>query len=83
MKHKKPTIKASSIVSTNPEPTQENKGIVYQSTKWVPFFKDTKNIYVNDLALRYRRSATMAAIINSKVNYTIGCLLYTSDAADE
>jgi len=69
---KKNSIKASSIQSTNPEPTQEKKGITQQQTKWVPFFKDTSNVYVNDLALRYRRSATTAAIINSKVNYSIG-----------
>lgn len=66
------TIKASSIQSTNPEPTNEKKNITTQITKWVPFFKDTNNVYVNDLALRYRRSATMASIINSKVNYSVG-----------
>ena len=68
----RPKIKASSIKSVNPEPTRENKDIINQSTDWVPFFKDTNNKYVNDLALRYRRSATTAAIINAKVNYTTG-----------
>jgi hypothetical protein len=68
----KRTIKASSIQSVNPEPTKENRDIINQSTKWVPFFKDTKNLYVNDLALRYRRSATTASLINASVNYTIG-----------
>ena len=66
------TIKASSIQSVNPEPTREKKNISTLPTKWIPFFKDTNNNYVNDLALRYRRSATMASIINSKVNYSVG-----------
>jgi len=70
---KKPRkIQASSIQSVNPEPTQENKNIINQPTQWVPFFKDTNNIYVNDLALRYRRSATMASVINAKTNYSVG-----------
>ena len=65
----KRTIKASSIQSVNPEPTREAKNITTLTTNWVPFFKDTNNNYINDLALRYRRSATTASIINSKVNY--------------
>jgi len=82
---KQPKIRASSIKSVNPEPTRENRDIVTQLTRWVPFFKDTKNIYVNDLALRYRRSATTAAIINAKVNYASGSefLYYINEKAVE
>lgn len=65
-------ILASSIQSTNPEPTRENKSITTQITDWIPFFKDTSNVYVNDLALRIRRSATTGSIINAAVNYSVG-----------
>lgn len=60
------------LAVANPVPTQENKSIATQRTKWVPFFKDSNNTYINDLALRYRRTATLNSIINSKVNYAVG-----------
>lgn len=60
------------LAIANPVPTTENKDFKEQRTDWVPFFKDSSNLYINDLALRYRRTATLNSIINSKVNYSVG-----------
>lgn len=55
-----------------PNAGNEKKNIKDKVTKWVPFFKDSNNLYVNDLALRARRSPTHGAIIRSKRIYTMG-----------
>ena len=48
--------------------------------KYVPFFQDSSNIYVNDLAKRARRSSTHSSIINQKITFTIGNgFLFTKD----
>ena len=60
------------LAISEPLPTVENKLINEKRTKWVPFFKDTNNTYINDLAVRYMRTATLQSIVNSKVNYSIG-----------
>lgn len=41
-------------------------------TKWVPFFAESGNVYINDLAVRKRRSSTHGAIIKSKHIFTVG-----------
>jgi len=40
--------------------------------KWIPFFQDSSNIYVNDLAKRARRSSTHSSIINQKITFAVG-----------
>ena len=41
-------------------------------SNWIPFFKDSNNIYVNDLAKRGRRSATHSSIVNQKISFASG-----------
>lgn len=68
-------IKASTAKSdpiTSPIVKREkdiNREIV---SPWIPFFKDSDNIYVNDLAKRARRSSTHSSIINQKLTFAIG-----------
>ena len=42
------------------------------STQYVPFFNDSNNVYINDLARRIRRSSTHSAILMSKLSYIVG-----------
>ena len=70
-------IKASTVgVKTDPITTtiirkekQPNQDI---ESKWIPYFRDSKNIYVNDLAKRARRSSTHSSIINQKQTFAVG-----------
>ena len=39
---------------------------------WIPFFQDSNNIFVNDLAKRARRSSTHSSIINQKITFAVG-----------
>lgn len=43
-----------------------------QRTIWAPFYKDSENIYPNDLALRVLRSPTHGSVIRSKHAYAVG-----------
>lgn len=54
------------------KPTVEKEAKSQQQTKWFPFFKDSDNLYINDLALRAKRSPTHGAILQSKAVYTAG-----------
>jgi hypothetical protein len=65
-------IKAQVIKATGDEPTKEGAKYIQLNTPYLPFFFDSQNSFPNDVALRYRRSSTMGAIINSKVNYSVG-----------
>ena len=60
-------IKASSV-KTDPISTpivrKEKEPNIQIEQKWVPFFQDSDNVYVNDLAKRARRSSTHSSIIN-------------------
>ena len=38
----------------------------------MPFFQDSDNVYVNDLAKRARRSSTHSSIINQKITFVKG-----------
>lgn len=51
---------------------RENRNIKDERAPWVLFFRDSQNIYINELAKRARRSPTHGAIIRSKVTYTCG-----------
>ena len=42
------------------------------NTEWIPFFKDSNNTYINDLAKRAKRSSTHASILSSKLSYILG-----------
>mgnify|MGYP001185633330 FL=1 len=69
------SIKASSVKSdpiTTPIIKQEKEPNQNIEQKWVPFFQDSDNIYVNDLAKRARRSSTHASIINQKITFIKG-----------
>ena len=76
---KKPKIQASTVLqgpTSDPistpiikEEKEPNQNI---DSNWVPFFRDSSNIYVNDLAKRGRRSSTNSAIINQKIAFAIG-----------
>lgn len=59
-------------VSTDVNQTQEKEAKSTKQTKWFPFFKDSDNIYINDLAARAKRSPTHGAIVQSKAVYTQG-----------
>jgi len=59
-------------VQTDVNQTQEKEPKSQKQTKWFPFFKDSNNIYINDLAARTKRSSTHGAIVQSKANYTKG-----------
>ncbi len=64
--------------------TQEKQTKSEQQTKWYPFFKDSDNCYINDLALRAKRSPTHGAILQSKAVYTAGeDFLYFKDGEAE
>jgi len=52
--------------------TEEKEQTSLKKTNWFPFFKDSENIYINDLAKRARRSPTHGAILQSKATYTSG-----------
>ena len=54
------------IIRKEKEPNQDI------DSKWVPYFRDSKNIYVNDLAKRARRSSTHSSIINQKITFALG-----------
>jgi hypothetical protein len=43
------------------------------------FFEGSKNVWVNDLALRKRRSSTNGAVLENKVTYSVGNKLLYSD----
>ena len=52
--------------------TRENKDLQNLRSKWIPFFKDSNNVYINDLAKRKRRSPTHGAVLKSKAVYSVG-----------
>jgi len=68
---KTPQIKAMAV-TTDINQTQEKEAKSTKQTKWFPFFKDSDNIYINDLAARAKRSPTHGAILQSKAVYTAG-----------
>lgn len=69
----KHNVKASSLSLVDTNVKQEKKNELSTSdTPWIPFFKDSNNIYVNDLALRARRSPVHGSIIRSKIAYACG-----------
>ena len=63
-------IKALALRDVNE--TQEKEQKSTKQTPWFPFFVDSENIYINDLAKRARRSPTHGAILQSKSIYTAG-----------
>tara|TARA_R100000808_G_C2145467_1_gene153297 strand:+ start:523 stop:1794 length:1272 start_codon:yes stop_codon:yes gene_type:complete len=65
-------ILASVTGVQTPNVTRENIDQKDLKSKWIPFFKGSKNVWINDLALRKRRSATHGAVIESKITYSIG-----------
>lgn len=68
---KRGKILASSHV-VPPNPTRENRGEKERRSKWVPFFRGSSNIYINDLAKRKMRSPTHSAVLKSKLVFTAG-----------
>jgi hypothetical protein len=63
--------------------TQEKEQKSLKQTDWFPFFKDSDNIYINDLAKRAKRSPTHGAILQSKAIYTAGQGFTYSDNGEE
>jgi hypothetical protein len=51
---------------------QEKEQKSLKQSDWFPFFKDSDNIYINDLAKRAKRSPTHGAILQSKGIFTAG-----------
>ena len=60
------------MTTVDAKPTVEKQPKSEQTTDWYLFFEDSKNIYINDLALRAKRSPTHGAILQSKAIYTQG-----------
>lgn len=71
-RRRKPTKRKIQASAQPANPTRDTKNIKDENAEWVNFFKDSSNVYVNDLALRARRSPTHGAIIRSKTIYTCG-----------
>jgi len=69
---KRNRILASVTGVQTPNVTRENINQRDTRSKWVPFFEGSNNIWVNDLALRKRRSSTNGAVLESKVTYSVG-----------
>jgi hypothetical protein len=63
-------IKASTVI-TPANPKRDNERIALDQAKWVKFYRDN-NMYVNDLALRAKRSGTHGAILNDKLTFASG-----------
>ena len=69
------SIKASTVKTdpiTTPIVRKEKEPNQDIEQKWIPFFQDSKNIYVNDLAKRARRSSTHSSIVNQKITFIKG-----------
>lgn len=63
-----------------PNPTRENIDQKNIRSKWVPFFKNSNNLYINDLAMRKRRSPTHSSVLKSKLVFTAGLgIIYKQD----
>ena len=60
------------MATQDAKPTNEKQTKSEKQTKWYPFFPDSDNTYINDLALRAKRSPTHGAILQSKAVYTAG-----------
>jgi len=74
-KNQNKNIKASSVKTDNITTTivkKEKEANQNIEQKWVPFFQDSSNIFVNDLAKRARRSSTHSSIINQKIAFISG-----------
>ena len=77
---RKNRILASVTGVQTPNVTRENINLKDSRSKWIPFFEGSNNVWVNDLALRKRRSSTNGAVLESKVTYSVGNkLLYSDD----
>lgn len=57
---------------TAPVPPAEESRKSKINSDWVPFFKNSDNTFINDLAKRANQSSTHRAILNSKITYIIG-----------
>ena len=68
-KSKKGKILASVTGVQAPNPTREFDD---SRAKWTPFFTQSNNVYINDLAKRKRRSPTHSAVLKSKLVFTAG-----------
>jgi len=68
----KKTQKITALALQDVTVTTEKEQKSLKQTPWYPFFKDSDNIYINDLAKRARRSPTHGAILQSKAVYTAG-----------
>lgn len=76
-------ILASVTGVQTPNVTRENINQTKTRSKWIPFFEGSNNVWINDLALRKRRSSTNGAVLESKVVYSVGSkLLYSEDLTD-
>jgi len=72
-------ILASVTGVQTPNVTRENINQRARS-KWIPFFEGSNNVWINDLALRKRRSSTNGAVLENKVTYSVGSkLLFSED----
>lgn len=67
-------IRISNLTATEPQTGREVKPTGYNQydVKWVLFFNDSDNVYINDLALRARRSPTHSSILYFKYIFTVG-----------
>lgn len=75
------TKQIRALAVADAKPTEEKIPKSKKQTDWHPFFKDSDNYYINDLALRAKRSPTHGAILQSKATYTAGedFLYYVND----
>jgi len=72
-------ILASVTGVQTPNVTRENANQRNTRSKWVPFFEGSNNVWINDLALRKRRSSTNGAVLENKVTYSAGNKLLYND----
>lgn len=67
---RKPKIQASAVSA--PKTPDEIQTKLELTEPWVPFFNNTENTYINDLADRAKRSSTHGSLIKAKHTFTIG-----------
>ena len=77
------SIQAFHVSPPNATREETSSSVENQDLKFIPFFRSSNNVYINDIALRARRSPTHSAILKSKATFTCGkAFKYSSGALD-
>lgn len=66
------SIQAFHVSAPNATREETASSVENKDLKFIPFFRSSNNVYINDIALRARRSTTHSAILRSKITFTCG-----------